>query len=1287
MATLTKVVSVPAFEPIRTPITFEAKPWRAIEIDFGPGQQVWIVSHTDSISSLPAGATTLTARLKSLSDVSRSAGYLTDGRSTITQPVYDVIDTDNTLSDFFATKAVNGIGTLNRIIREYEWISGNDLPLDDDGDHQSLAKGTWLFADHTSREYGTLVTINCKDIHYGLDVEICEPMTWTIAEGFGVGDPLDPSVNNLTIKTTIPVATFNDDPSKYWRPFEHGEHYHHESGQTGTYMRLESRPPTANGLPDPRLAEIVWATSMYEDAGYIKIDVLRARLLTERQAVEISDNDTAENGPQLLEWIYIDETVTTMFRALTTGVAGQRTLPSHWHANADTRWICNSIAAYVTDLRLKFVNPGAVTAMAFIEKEVLNAYPAVAPVNNRGQLAFKPFYLANDFMEGSSASTVFDETNCVTNKTIQLIHKKDQIATGIEIKYNWDAQREFFVTPVKYVSTESEEFNGFSKTKTLELLGLHNGVHTPGQIQKLAKIYGDAYFYEMQEIQIESFANDIELGTLVHVQFSTNIVMNDANRTTSAAPLDRVMTVTAATEIRATRTTRYTLHGTQRYASDFFDTLESHNLSIAEYKRGGIDIWPMVNSGVVTLEMGKKYYYVDDANPGEGLTVDENVTVNITGSGKMPQIWCYGYLDWTPDLDFTGLGGNPGSAGGDEFTTPVETSGGVLGGRDSSVAMDVNAVHYLSENVLIFAQRFRVTSLPRTIQRQAHSRIPSFALSTNDGHLGGYPADLSGMGGAGAPVSKLTNRVQYQSPEIVHIQGSAGGSGGGSVMFVCWSMVMRGVITTSGTDAEPQYQGFIQGQEFKGARGGGGSAGGLLIVVDGVHPVPIINESNFKAFNGNGSLDGRTQEGSVNTNGVISPPRQVPTPVNNWNALHKIVNTPPIEYRQELKSGYISSLAVSRQKDGEIELYITSSAIDPPSNGLPGDLGIWDTQLSDVSNEFPAAAWIMDDDFIYQPINWNTAPEDYSTLLYVNRAFGGNTSILSDTRPVGESVGTHWINSVTGMQWILGATADDDTLFKVEGVGVSNDLVVDGNFAMSASGHGRWCATRDDALAPVNALTTDLQAIANAFITNSRLEGEFVDPVVEGALPPSAVPPPVLVTAQPVSSTEMIVNYMNPLDTTRIDFHEFTLNGNVVATQVGGSGYQHTGLVLNTQYTVGVRNVNNDGTTSMLVEAVGTTFDETGTGPLGITLTSSGTGRIVSGNAYQDNASILILEGMPIRMTLFNGTYFDEQIQAAGAFSFTVPSSQDNQSGLAAEMFTWNGSPETVVIHNFTYQL
>lgn len=1265
-------------------------PRYVLEWEFGTNQTIYILSHWDIIPLLPGGAVYLQKCQiggEYMPAINRNVG-LTSGKATISAPTYEVVDVDGELTAEIASKSANGVGTLNTIIRDWAFEAG-------DTDWYNGVPRHTAFVKNHSKPYNTVV-IETADINRELERKVFKPFVWRLRSTI--------NSTQTSIPITLPVADIADNQVM----FEHSDQYRDAPGDTVGYGLIE------------QTGEVFRYTGLINQDGVSTFTgVTRGVLGTIAKSVTISLGTAEENAPTIKEWIVLDEPATSIPYALISGSTRDtgRALPSHWCIGSDAKWLHTpSFARNASPFRLFFQGLEEEKVKEFLEKEVLPTTFSALNVRGDGKLELISKQLPTD---PDAGQIVLDASNCI-NDNLTLVHDKSEIAPTIKINYDYNPHAKEYLSPVIYHNEDSATFNNADAVKEFNFRGVQAGLHTNAQMKVVATSLGDDHYYEQLELNVESFINGIPLGTLVTVDFDQ--VRDDATGVANTQPLKRTMLVVACSEDRATQTTRYQLRGSLYRETQRLAGAAQHNIPLADYKRGrinlatlpGISINAGLASGSVTFDMGKEYYYVDDAEAGTGIELGAGLTVNVSGRGNRLLIAVYGPLIISTTIDLTGKSNHEGGLGGTQNTDPgLGDSGFVLNSRATQhLDVTVNYRSFLSSDVTVYAQDgIKADAPPQAralAQRGRYASAPILPLDINDGVLRGIPSDLGGTAGPGGRVSKVYDpdrKPAYAgdpsspSPTTTYINGSSGGIPGGGLVIISWAggVTASGKIILSGEDAQPAQNEIIGVVQVNGAQGGNGGPGAFYWIVDGDHIPPVLTSSMITAAYGTQNPVGSVLSSTeiARDTGIYRGRGNVQSGGNYFQSVSRIIYT-PLPQTLSPNENLFSSLAIYRQEDGQINLIITDSVITAstvPSNGLPGDIAVWQQDLDGNSARPPA--WIMGNDYQWTQLDWTTAPSDYETLIAVNRQSGGTTSIISATRPIGYAPGTHWLNSSNETEWILGATAEDDKPFRERGAPVGDELLQNGNFAQGNSG---WILTRDATLEPRNIYQQILDEIAQAFISHGVLEGEYVDPAT--IVPASdVVLPLVSMTAVATSDTEITITWTQQADISGIAAVELYL-GNV-QTVSSTLSYDATSpfvwnqAVASTTYTINAINRGANGEESTAISKQVTTQAAGGGGQLGITFTDTGgtldtLGRRVYGIAYQNNESVIIQSGRQATLTLNDGSQFIASIAAdnvGGSFEFFVPTSYDSNLNKSATVYTNNGDDTTKAQAEFTYQL
>jgi len=495
--------------------------------------------------------------------------------------------------------------------------------------------------------------------------------------------------------------------------------------------------------------------------------------------------------------------------------------------------------------------------------------------------------------------------------------------------------------------------------------------------------------------------------------------------------------------------------------------------------------------------------------------------------------------------------------------------------------------------------------------------------------------------------------------------------------------------------SRPGFAQDLTSKQFYTQAGSGSGPATVIIGIDGPF-VPLDIAAHVEAYPGETFYQG-THMAEPSLTRVAGG-----THHSHFKALSHQTNMAPICSRvlymparakvQEKDVGSIfSSLAISRQKDGLIRLIpmddvITSDPATHPSDGNPGDIAVWQLDLDGTNAEPPT--WIMNDKYTWVPLDWSTAANDYFDKILIYRKTGGTISILLPTRPVGYPAGTHWMNSSNGTEWILGVTAAEDEPYRAQGVPVGDELIENGNFSQ---GSKNWIFTRNANLKPVNVYQALVDSIAQAFIAQGTLEGEFGDPLeITETASSSNVLPLVSMNVTVSGDDQLTVSWEQQIDDSSIDRVELSINATVL-TGVTTSPHVITGLQPGTAYSVQGRNVGTNGNRSTMIAKNATTSGVGSSGQLGIAFTDTGStltnaGRRVAGTARENNAPVLIQQGRAIFLTLNNGHEIESDVGAGGEFVFYVPTPLDGNLNKSAFVYANNGTDATRSQAEFLYE-
>jgi len=1199
------VVHIPLDEPPAR--AFSRQNWHAVRIEFNDIGVVWLVSHEDSIDYLPAGASVLTARIAvgGLPAISKNAGHLS-GSATSTNPVYTFADVDESLSLEISEKTQSGIGTNNSKVSEYQWPVGTQCP-------ERYPLITSLFKNHSwSATRG--LTIQCIDVNRGLDTTIFAPKQWRISEG------ITATQSEISITTLV-----GDIESVRSCMIRHNSSYVSEPNVENVgYIRVDST------------GEIIAYTGVEPDGVRVKLTgCIRGRFQTTSRAVLVSINEDEAQFPTLDEWVYIHEERAELVYALITGTFYDRTktIPSHWSAGLDrSRINGTSFAKAYSGFPFSFQNPGGVDCKSFIEKEIL-APTAVLSVNGRGEFQWLTTVFPNAL---TSTSIVFDETNTVNPQSIELTHVKTELKPYLYISTDYDAQRDQFLSHVPILNFDSADYNKTEDNEFIERRGIHAGLHSNAQIKELGQQYGELLFYEKLGTAVESHLNGIEIGEIVTIKY--DYIPDDT--TAGAQTINRSVMVVGWSLNRSTNTTTYTVVGTLQIAQSQLSTINDHNLPAEEYRRDGIDIATLpgivINNGVatgsITLQMGLKYYYVDADEDGSGLEFSNALNVNITGQGLYPSIYVYGPFVNRTIIDVSGRSNYEGGEGATSSTPERVGDTGVLFAPTLANGTIRSVQTYYdgrAQNTKHFSRGpiRRSSIIPLShVKTGFYARLPVYDIAIHDDKLVGLPLDLGGSAGDGSGRSSfhdaqrrpLVNQVQgdgkpapTKSPIVIlGRNGLKGGRGGGGLLIVSWGGSCTGQIITSGGPAEPDLDTYDEDVNILRSRGGGGRPGGLLWLVDGNWPSPILTDSNVLCMTGEMAMGGEIVNAKVDrdspvieSNGIVVRDGNYRSGYSNYTIANMReaaarVQFIPANEKVQQKILLPEDRAFANQRDGVIKLHIGDT---PPSNADYGDFLITKSQL-ESTDQFPIAR-ILRNNGEWTLVDW---PNEYVTYQWLLKAYRDGEGVRVFNSPDRPAEGRYkngdlWRDPVARVTWELN-TSGEDTIFSRDGVQLGDERLGDPNFVNSQRGEHFWYFSGDPNQLPVFPVAQSGQSIFTFSIDSVSQGFEFLR---------FNLSPPIQVNALVYSRTSVELFWEFPDDSTNITGYEVFVDGVLVELSTGKS-YFTSGFASGTEHTLGVRSVNADGEISNTIETTITT-----NGDVGDANTGSGAGGVTDTTVQQ----------------------------------------------------------------------
>jgi len=647
--------------------------------------------------------------------------------------------------------------------------------------------------------------------------------------------------------------------------------------------------------------------------------VVRGLFGTVARAHQLPEDANSDNGVEVEYYPYLELPVAKLVYALLTGVLlnqGGAELPSAYHlAIPEADIISASFESYpdwylTTDdtrgLILAFEG-GAMSegdGKAFIEKEILSLINAFLLVEPDGRLSLRrkvPVLSSSDYV-GVLNENLISSVNA-------LEHDLDAVSSRFRIRWGY---REFGPNNKGFyrerVITDTIAAARFpdAKTKELAFKGLTPARHTTTILRNIFESQRDAVASPPLHLSgvrlMPSIGFDVELADVFRVDLSH---VRDYQSLVDVSSLDRPFEVQRITIDQIKDSVIVDFVGSGNSATQIGDD-DSGDSVIPDgaYTDTGTNLTSVLSidgSGFTTADgtltggttTRTRYYYDGD------LTISAGDTIDFTGN---IEIWVKGHFSILGKLD--------GAGGGYTFS-----EAGYIG---TTMAQGLAyAVTGFFGNIISFSNG--QTLFPQV------TAIPALMIVNDAGVLSGYPDDMRGSGGPSGGISTAGD----DSPVV----GGVGGLGGGSVVIVSRgsSFGVDGEIDVSGTDGNLGST----GDYVVGGAGGGGSAGSVLILIDGSgNSVPIAN-GKITAFRG-----ASPEQANVPVRGVdTKAPKESPTTRwGGWPGLPSVS-----QYDSNVRIQYLPVSRIPYEND--------QASLEPPSgvtvSPIPGGNDIdWDNPIN-----------------------------------------------------------------------------------------------------------------------------------------------------------------------------------------------------------------------------------------------------------------------------------------------------------------------------------------------------
>ncbi|NQD37481.1 hypothetical protein HPT27_10620 [Permianibacter sp. IMCC34836] len=775
-----------------------------VEIEFDASNRFYFTSHAD-IKNIPG--TVVYNSVKGLSAFSQKLNMIA-ARAEIGEINFELVDKNRYVTDLFRAQASAGRGINGRTVRVYQarkvGVVAPDF-LTDFGlfQTQEIAKDV--------KTDGGRYKIQCQDVQRNLRPEIFNPAKTRLASNFMKG---------ATTLTVYQTAEFEFCP--------HGPSFTDAPGTLAAPLKVIYVTISSDAGK-----EICRATAKTSTT----FTITGRGLFGTRELDHIIDGSPgADNGPEVIEFIYLELPAPKFAYAIATGrMLGQGgadaslyTLPSRWRLDIAESFMVltdfNNADGHITDwynpaddtgLVLRIDGAEKTEGKAWLETQVLLPMGAFMPVNSKGQLGLRR--MTRVLSDAATIST-FDE-RCLT--------KIDDISYNLAEIYNryvlnWSylnlTDKPKYWRNDEVIDQPSIDKWKKEQTKELSFQTLHASRHTRTVTRSCINWLRDMYAGPPinTKLSLMPAYDTIEVGDVHRVKVSH---IPDHLGLDS---LDRAMMIIGASIDQDTGKVQAEMFGSTFAATPLADLLSGNAVELPDawYNSQGTALTALsgcvisggvmtsaptagINGGADITATGSIFYYLGD------LTIPSSVILNITGN-----VWLRvrGHLQIEGEI--RGIGGGM-AAGQSGFIGPTESGGALRADWRPAIEVD---------------------SFPGPKVAGKVAALPMFGLDNAGGVLKGMPKDLRGTGSANAG-------ALYDDASAA---GGVGVAGGAGLMITSrgGGLGAAGKVNISG--AAGNAGGIVNFQnvpnwQFQASSSGGGAPGCLLWTLDGaLATVPIL---------------------------------------------------------------------------------------------------------------------------------------------------------------------------------------------------------------------------------------------------------------------------------------------------------------------------------------------------------------------------------------------------------------------------------------------------------------
>ncbi|MDH3375350.1 MAG: hypothetical protein OEQ39_00065 [Gammaproteobacteria bacterium] len=788
----------------------------AVSAELAQPDVLWLCSHADCLVPLDTPLTQIiTGSVVKLSGqtqrINPDRAQHTIGNITITAE-----DINSQITTYFQNKLeVEEIGLRKKKIRLYkgyrELLYWDDYQLE----------FTYLI-DSTSYKDGAYKIIT-SDIQRTTKEDILDPHVGVLTSTI--------NASATEIPVTIPAA------SGKFPLLEHDAVYGSNPSTTIGYVQIDKEI----------IAHAGW------DAGFTFLNVVERGALGTKAAEHVVTATETDKKKKVEEYIYLEMAAPRMIYALLTGVIDGQAggMPSHWHLGIDTSLVTltdfQNIGEDLWDTTLntgrvaRFLGLEKIEGKAFIESELLLWLGAFMPVYSTGAYGLKrmnsvlPYAAYDDYLNASSIISYGD-----------LIYDQTKVINNIAIKWNWIQSLDRFTKITQLIDSGSIAKYGSASKKTYEFKGVFTGVHTDTDIAQYFNQIRDRYGAPPMRLSLKVMPKytRLEVGDTIRINNPSIIDVRTGLGVDRTFEVEQVRT----NWIDGTVTLEL-FGGTEPAGQDVISgsfVMQDTFYTTQAVADGGTDLSTVLTivggavttNGTITGTDTRKIYYYDG-----DLTINAGVTVTIT---KSVELRIKGTLLVNGTIDGVGQG-LTGGAGGSGNTTPGYWGAlgqpGVLGFYGRSLNIFANDSGVRQGNIL---GRWPAPTQPT--QRPPNS----WNIRNPDGlSILGLVGNIQGTSGSGGAAVMSSNAPVPPNRHIFRAQGGAGGASGAGLVAIVRGMAFgpSGEVDVSGANGLVGNSAGLNGATFYASSGVGGSAGAVLVLIDGNASTP--DSTKFIANRGN----------------------------------------------------------------------------------------------------------------------------------------------------------------------------------------------------------------------------------------------------------------------------------------------------------------------------------------------------------------------------------------------------------------------------------------------------